>query len=253
MVRLPDAVGAAGQVRNAPLKVIRGFFAGIGQLLIAADRFRAEEAERERAADGDSHDPLTGPDGQRAAAAPVTGEAAEPAQAGQPGVAGPAAAATQPAGRTAAAKNRTGRAAQPPARTRFRSLDSTGNVRLLAPDEAAARPAGSGPAKAPAPAKPARAKPAPAKPAPARPAPARAEPSSPAEPVPSAAAAADGLPVPGYDGLSLPSLRSRLRALDLPQLRVLADYERAHARRQDVITMFERRIAKLEAAAADAS
>jgi len=40
---LPDA---AGQVRNAPVKALRALFAGIGQLLLAADRFRAEEAQR---------------------------------------------------------------------------------------------------------------------------------------------------------------------------------------------------------------
>jgi len=55
------------------------------------------------------------------------------------------------------------------------------------------------------------------------------------------------LPVPNYDGLSLPSLRARLRGLDVPQLRTLVDYERANAARADVITMFERRIEKLTA------
>ena len=42
------------------------------------------------------------------------------------------------------------------------------------------------------------------------------------------------------------SLRARLRNLDVAQVRLLADYERAHAARADVLTMFERRIAKLE-------
>jgi hypothetical protein len=55
------------------------------------------------------------------------------------------------------------------------------------------------------------------------------------------------LPVPSYDSLSLPSLRARLRNLDIPQLRTLADYERSHAARDDVLTMFERRIEKLAA------
>jgi hypothetical protein len=55
------------------------------------------------------------------------------------------------------------------------------------------------------------------------------------------------LPVPNYDALSLPSLRARLRNLDVAQLRTLADYERAHAGRPDVVTMFERRIQKLSA------
>ena len=278
MVRLPDA---AGQVRNAPVKAIRGLFAGIGQLLLAADRFRAEEAERERA-DDEQHDPLTTP-------------------------------VRQPAGRD-------GQPAEP---RRFRSLDSTGNVRLLTPDEAAeaspeavppqadattqadlatqadtaapaAVPAHAG--AAPAAVQPAavqstaagrprsgkqaaqaaqaavaavpaariapRVPAAVSQPSTARqPGAAAHEPTARQEPAPGQAAAAaqtpsaaqapadpPSLPVPGYDGLSLPSLRSRLRVLDAAQLRVLVDYEKANAKRTDVVTMFERRIAKLEAA-----
>ena len=56
-----------------------------------------------------------------------------------------------------------------------------------------------------------------------------------------------GLPLPNYDELSIASLRARLRNLDVAQLRQLIDYERAHEARADVIAMFERRIAKLEA------
>ena len=58
-------------------------------------------------------------------------------------------------------------------------------------------------------------------------------------------AAAD-LPVPGYDELSVASLRARLRTLDATQVRDLLGYERAHASRANVVTMFERRITKLE-------
>jgi hypothetical protein len=68
-------------------------------------------------------------------------------------------------------------------------------------------------------------------------------------PAPEAAApegGAAGLPVPNYDELSIASLRARLRALDAAQVRDLLDYERTHASRANVITMFERRIAKLE-------
>jgi hypothetical protein len=52
--------------------------------------------------------------------------------------------------------------------------------------------------------------------------------------------------VPNYDELTVASLRARLRNLDAAQLRVMADYERANADREAVVTMFERRIAKLE-------
>ena len=54
-------------------------------------------------------------------------------------------------------------------------------------------------------------------------------------------------PLPNYDELSIASLRARLRNLDVVQVRKLAEYEKAHAARADVMTMFERRIAKLEA------
>jgi hypothetical protein len=45
------------------------------------------------------------------------------------------------------------------------------------------------------------------------------------------------------------SLRARLRNLDVAQVSQLVEYERGHAARDDVIAMFERRIAKLEAEA----
>ena len=69
-----------------------------------------------------------------------------------------------------------------------------------------------------------------------------------AAPVAAAAPVAEpGAPLPNYDELSIPSLRARLRNLDVAQLRQLVEYERARADRADVITMFERRMAKLEA------
>ena len=55
-----------------------------------------------------------------------------------------------------------------------------------------------------------------------------------------------GAPLPNYDALSVASLRARLRNLDVAQVRQLADYERAHAGRADVLAMFKRRIEKLE-------
>ena len=56
-----------------------------------------------------------------------------------------------------------------------------------------------------------------------------------------------GLPLPNYGELSIASLRARLRNLDIAQVRQLAEYEKAHAARADVIGMLERRIVKLEA------
>jgi hypothetical protein len=98
--------------------------------------------------------------------------------------------------------------------TDARDLDKTGNVRLLTSQEAGA---GS---------------------------------TAPAVDAAVGAPVADGEPdvaLPNYDELSIASLRARLRNLDAVQVKQLAEYERAHAARADVITMFERRIAKLEA------
>ncbi|MGH3155376.1 MAG: hypothetical protein ACRDNF_02190 [Streptosporangiaceae bacterium] len=66
-----------------------------------------------------------------------------------------------------------------------------------------------------------------------------------------AAAGAEGtsvLPVPHYSELTIASLRARLRGLDVGQIRDLITYERSHEDRENVIAMFERRIAKLEEA-----
>jgi hypothetical protein len=199
MARLPDT---AGQLKNAPVKVIRGFFSGIGQLLLAADRFRDEEAQREGIGQDDQHGSQTGLAGTSAGDMTT----AEYVRSAAPGVAAEAqpgrhrkqadAKATRPTAR------KKGRTAHP---RQFRSLDSTGNVRVLTPDMPA-------------------------------------EPSPGEQPVSRAA-----LPVSGYDGLSVASLRSRLRNLDAMQLATLLDYERSAANRADVVAMFERRIAKLEA------
>ena len=169
---------------------------------------------------------------------------------------------------------------------RFRSLDSTGNVRLLSPEDltemaaaitepaaaeqvpATAIPeAGTGqpePAVADLP-EPAFADlPEPAfadLPEPAvadQPEPAAASQPEPAvadlpEPAPGLPPESVAAPIAGYETLSLPSLRARLRHLDVAQVRDLLDYEQATARREDVLGMFERRIAKLGATASDAT
>jgi hypothetical protein len=64
-------------------------------------------------------------------------------------------------------------------------------------------------------------------------------------------APAAGAPLPNYDELSIASLRARLRNLDVAQVRELAEYEKAHAARADVLAMYERRIAKLQAQRSD--
>jgi len=131
-------------------------------------------------------------------------------------------------------------AAAPGSETRWRSLDQTGNVRVLSEeDEAEAEPAKAAPSPV---AEPPATQPA-AEPPAAQPA---ADPPVTEAVTEPAATGQSALPVPNYDDLSLASLRARLRNLDQSQVRMLLDYEKAHAGRADVLTMFERRITKLE-------
>jgi hypothetical protein len=221
-MRIPQQV--AERVKEAPAQALRTVFSGIGQMLLVADRIKSRAFEPERA---------------------------------QPAEAAPRA---QPSPAKTAAKDE----------NRWRSLDETGNVRLLSdedlpaadpvqaaeppatpakPPPAAAKPTAAQAKPPPAAAKPtaAQAKPtaAQAKPTAAQAGPPAAKAGPPAAEPPAAPEQAV-LPVPNYDDLSLASLRARLRNLDQSQVRVLLDYEKAHAGRPDVLTMFERRIAKLE-------
>ena len=212
----------AEQVKAAPVRMARAVFSGIGQLVLAADRTRADStstAGSQQPADAVSPDPQR----SRDAARPDHGGAVRLLPASPAGrTAGPMGTATP---RTAPATNRprTGRKsrkAKPPAERRWLSLDATNNVRLLTPEELAAT---SGPGEP-------------------------AATSGPGEPASfTAATPPETLPIPDYDYLTLPSLRARLRTLDAEQLRVLLDYEKSTAGRAEVLTMFERRIANLEA------
>ena len=99
---------------------------------------------------------------------------------------------------------------------RFRSLDLTGNVRVLTPDDLQEL----------------------------------------AQPVEASLPGADltsTLPIASYESLSVPALRSRIRSLDAGQLRVLLDHELSNAHRDAVLTMFERKIGRLGAADGDAT
>ena len=162
------------QARRAPILALRAVFAGIGRILLSADRAGAGSA------------------------------GAEPA--------GAQAAGAQAAAATAALDERR------QAAERRRSLDQTGNVRLLPAAEKVR------PADAPAAATSAAVVPEMSKPA----------------------ASSPALPLANYDELSLASIRARLRGLDVSQLKVLLDYEAANAERPEFLGMFERRIEKLE-------
>ena len=258
------------RIKEAPAQALRGVFAGIGQLLLLTDKLRNK-------APADRDVPRArGP--ERAGAvtdATVTSPAARTTPAAD------AATAVAPAAAAAATAPGAGTAETAPAQTSTRRAPAKPITAKPPAKPTATRRA---PAAKPATAKPATAKPATAKPATAKPATAKPAATGRAAAKPTVAGPADGMPkppqpqrtrdldktgnvrllgsgdggsapaalaapLPNYDELSVASLRARLRNLDVTRVRQLAEYERAHAARDEVLTMFERRIAKLEAEA----
>jgi hypothetical protein len=206
------------RIKEVPAQALRGVFAGIGQLLLITDKLRNKPPVAPRARTPERSKPVAGATASEPAVAPA--KAPEPAAA-------PPAGAKSSAVKSAPAKPARTEASKPPPTPRTRDFDKTGNVRLLDDAEtSAAAPVSPVPAETAAPAKTA--------------APAGA-------PGAGSEAGDSGPPLPNYDELSVASLRARLRNLDVAQVRQLAEYERAHAARAEVVTMFERRIAKLEA------
>jgi hypothetical protein len=215
-MRIPQQVSE--RVKEAPAQALRAMFSGIGQVLLVADRIKSRAAEPERAP-----------------SAPATPSApAEPV----------------PQSSAATVKDE----------TRWRSLDETGNVRLIPGEDTSKATPTTTP---PPPETPdgsevievsevaeisevseAASTVVPEPPVTSEPAAVTEQTST--QPPATPEAPATSLPLPNYDNLTVPSLRARLRNLDPAQLRTLVDYEKAHAGRADVLTMFERRIAKLE-------
>jgi hypothetical protein len=252
------------RIKEIPAQALRAVFAGIGQMLLIADKLRARAVEQVSGPDAapaaQPADAAQRADAARTAGAAGPGDATGPADAAQPV---PEAPRRPPRATGKPAPGRAQRGAPPaaPQRPRWRSLDETGNVRLLDEGEedlapgtdAAAEPAskaatepaaGSATSSVSAAAASAAAAPTAAASGVTIPAtPATRAPATPDTP----AAGAGALPLANYDQLSLASLRARLRVLDAAQVSLLLDYEKAHESRPDVVTMFERRIAKLNA------
>ena len=238
------------RIKEVPAQALRAVFAGIGQVLLVADKIRNRAVEQVSGVTT-----VTAPPREAPATKPATEPAGQPASTDKPVTAAQPTADAKPA------------AATGPGSARWRSLDKPGNVRLISEKNAAAPapaskavPTDAVPAEAvptdavPAEALPTDAPPADAGPAEAGPAAVRA-PEGPPAGVPSAEAPeapvvppganAAGLPLSNYDSLTIPSLRARLRVLSAAQVTALLDYERATQARPAVITMFERRLAKL--------
>ncbi len=225
-MRIPQVTD---RMKEAPTQALRAFFAGIGQFLLVADKNRS------------------GPGGaDEAGEAGEAGRAADPAEVSR---------AEQ--GRRAAPGPITGSYS-----SRWRSLDKTGNVRILEPDEHEPEPGTAelpAPGGATGPSEATLASEATGLTEATLPGEATGlagpgeatEPGEAAGPGEAAAMSAPAeLPVANYDSLSLASVRARLRLLDRDQVAVLLDYERTGARRSEFLTMFERRIAKLDSARA---
>ncbi|HEY6296580.1 MAG TPA: hypothetical protein VIX15_13010 [Streptosporangiaceae bacterium] len=227
------------RIKEAPAQALRGVFAGIGQLLLYTDKLRNKAPYAHVPAAPPS--PAAAPRTEPTAPVPDRPASAASAPADQEVVAEPAVVQTPKTPKTP----KTARAPKTPAAPRhpetpaaapeIRDFDKTGNVRLITADEA--RPDDEPTAAAPV--TPAVSEPEP----PVAAAPGAAE----AVPEPSSAPADAEPPLPNYGQLSIASLRARLRNLDVTQVRGLVEYEKGHAGRTDVLTMLERRIAKLEA------
>jgi hypothetical protein len=272
------------RIKEAPAQALRGVFAGIGQLLLVTDKIRNKGSHQDvararapRAPETVTDTTVTSPADRgagtatapaaraSAGAAPASAGPAAAAAAAKPasaesgpaeaGAAKPAAArrtATKPASgkpvtpkpatkpvtaKPPTARRTTPKAAaaesgaavadtppKPPRRQSARDFDKTGNVRLISDGTASSAAASTAAAETGAGA-------------------------APTEAAETGAAPTAAAPLPNYDELSLASLRARLRNLDVTQVKQLAEYERTHAARADVLTMFERRVAKLEAEA----
>ena len=186
-MRVPQV---SDRIKEAPAQALRGVFAGIGQVLLFADRLRNKTPAAQQAPPARAPEPSVTREDAATPAAPTP--SAPPTR-------------TAPPTPTVPAAPRAERV------TEARDLDKTGNVRLLTSEDA------------------------------------RAGQTAPTVDATVTVGEEQGAPLPNYDELSIASLRARLRNLDAAQVKQLAEYEKTHAARTDVMTMFERRIAKLEA------
>jgi hypothetical protein len=202
--------------------MLRAMFAGIGQVLRTTDKLRGKSepgpVDPEKVVSDTSAAAPAAQTAPETAAAPAVPEtaASEPAAAQEvaadvAAASSAAAEAAAPAPAAAEAKPKTAAKPRAAAKPQAAAKPAGGHVRLLAADEVPAAQAEAAPEPA-----------------------AAVAPASGAE-----------LPLANYDELSVASLRARLRNLSADQLGQLIAYEKDHAAREDVITMFERRIAKL--------
>ena len=229
------------RVKEAPAQVLRAVFAGIGQLMSTADKIRNRPASGQTPAAPRPAAPRPAAQ-ETAAQGTVAPEPVVPETAPSESAAPEPPAAEMPAVASVADEPVVPETAVPETAVPETAVPETAVPETAVPETAV-----------PETVAPARVEPEAAAPEPVAPAVKRGAPVTsgghvrllPPDEVPAAAAPAGDLPVPNYDDLSVASLRARLRNLSADQISQLIDYEKAHAGRADVITMFERRIAKL--------
>jgi hypothetical protein len=209
------------RLKEAPAQALRAVFSGVGSVLLVADRLRHRPGQETGQDNGHATRPATAPEGTSSAATAPARYGGSAAQGG------PAAKAASPA----KASSVKARSAAPPAPRTPPAPPTSAN------SPAPAR-SGGRPAKATSP--------APAKSGSGTAAGGSGSVTAALDGAVSESGAAGGLPMAGYDGLTVPQLRARMRTLEPAQLRALIAHERAHAGRDEVVAMFERRLAKVE-------
>lgn len=226
------------RIKEAPALALRALFAGIGQLLLAADKVRTRAvdqlAQLDRARSGSAQ-------ARPAASSTVTPSApAAPPPTTPSASRAPTAPPRPPAPGTAPSASPASTPPSAPEQASDASLaGASGGESPGGKPAAGKRPA----TKPRATAKPTNGKRPGSKPrAPGKPAPTALPARKPPAPV---QPASEAPPLPNYDDLPVASLRARLRVLDAGTLRAMIAYEKAHANREAVITMFERRLAKM--------
>jgi hypothetical protein len=273
------------RIKDAPALALRALFAGIGQVLLAADKIRARALDQVatvmpgtspakdsahgngQAPAAENAPPSPAPPATQAPGASATSASTE-RQTGAPdaSTAGPVApvprsraakpvGTAKPRGTTAPAKRpatpKPSASAKSPAPPTAAQPPPPGRA---TPAPKPATPPAPKPATPPAPtsatppaptsATPPAPKPA-TSPAPGSAEPLATEPATPPAAKPGAGGDTGAPPIPGYDNLTLAALRARMRGLDAAGLTELLVYERAHAGREQVIGMYERRLEKL--------
>ncbi|MFC4587358.1 hypothetical protein ACFO8L_14790 [Sphaerisporangium corydalis] len=243
------------KAKDLPLSVLQSALTGVGQALMLSDRIRTGI---KRLLNDDDKDAPETRDAARPEAAPAVAEEPEP----RPARREPVIFAPRPAKSGDSLNGATPKAETAVSAPAAAPAPSMRPAPAATPDAPAPTPAAAGPAPSPeaaatpdvteatpaakaGAAKPTAAKPAAPKAASAaKPAAAR-KPRAPRAPAKAAAAPAE--PLPGYADLTMASLRARLRGRSADQIRELIAYEKATSARDDILQMYAKRLAKLEA------